>query len=74
MTRTGHVTGHISPKLLFFFTVIVRRVPFPYTWSSIFVITGCGINQPRIDVEEVNLSFVVASFICMPDAKRAVRD
>ena len=46
-----------------FITVVVRRVSFPQTWSSIFVITGMWrINQPRIDVEEVNPNFVMATF------------
>ena len=54
MTRTFHVSGHRSPKLPPFFTVIVRRVPLPRTCSTIFVVPGCAINQSRIDVEEVD--------------------
>ena len=54
MTRTFHVNGHISPKLPPFFTLIVRRVPLPQTWSTIFVIPGCAIHQSRIDAEEVD--------------------
>ena len=68
------MNGHSSSHVSLFLTVVVRRVPLPQTCLSIFVITGCAINQPRIDVEEVNPNFVVAALICMPDAKRIVSD
>ena len=34
-----------------------------------FVITGCAINQPRVDVEQVNPHFVMAALICTLDAQ-----
>ena len=74
MTCPLHVNGHRSSELFLFLTVVVRRVPLPQTWSSIFVISGCAISRPRVDVEEVNPNFVVVALICTPDAKRIVRD
>ena len=74
MTCTFHVNGHILPKFPPFFTVIVRRVHLPRTWSTMLVIPGCAINQPRIDVEEVDPNIVVAALICFPDAKRVLGD
>ena len=89
MTRLLRVNGHRSSEFSFPYrfrewsradssassiTVVVRRVPFVQTWSSIFVITGCAINQPRIDVKEVNPNFVMARLICTLDAKRIVRN
>ena len=68
------VNGHVLIALLLSITVVVRPVPFPQTWSSIFVFTGCAINQPRIDVEGENPNFVMAPLICTPDAKHIVRD
>ena len=72
MTCLLQVNGHKSSELSLFFTVVVRRVPLPQTWSSIFVITGCAINQPLTDMDVVNPNFVVAALICTPDAKRIV--
>ena len=72
--HTVVVNGHVLIALLLSITVVVRPVPFPQTWSSIFVFTGCAINQPRIDVEGENPNFVMAPLICTPDAKRIVRD
>ena len=43
------------------FTVIVRRVPLPQTWSTIFVIPRYAIYQSRMDVEDVDPHFVVAA-------------
>ena len=74
MTCIFYVNGHILPRLPLLFTVIVRRVPLPRNWSTIFVIPEYAIDQSCIDVEEVDPNFVVAALICARDAKRAVRE
>ena len=61
-------------QIVSFLSVVVRRVPLPQTWQTIFVIPGCAVDQPRIDVEKVNPNFVVAALISTPDSKRFVRD
>ena len=90
MTRLLRVNGHRSAELFPFLTVVVNghvliALLLSLLWSyseflflrlgrSIFVITGCAINQPRTDVEEVHPNFLMAPLICTPDAKRIVRD
>ena len=90
MTRLLRVNGHKSSELFLFLNIVVNghvltALLLSLLWSyseflflrlgrSIFVITGCAINQPRIDVEGVNPNFVMAPLICTPDAKRIVRD
>ena len=90
MTRFLRVNGHRSSELSLFLNIVVNghvltALLLSLLWSyseflflrlgrSIFVFTGCAINQPRIDVEEVNPNFVMAPLICTPYAKRIVRD
>ena len=71
---TFHVNGHILTRLPPLFTVIVRRVPLPRNWSTIFVIPGYAIDQSCIDEKKVDPNFVVAALVCAPAAKRAVGD
>ena len=63
MTCTIHVNGHVLTILPSFLAVVVRRVPLPRDWSTMFVFPGSAIDQSHIDVEEVEPNFVMAALI-----------
>ena len=44
--------------------VVVRTVPFPDEWPPILPISRCAINQPCVDMQEMNPYFVVANIHC----------
>ena len=54
--------------------VVVRRVPLPRDWSTILVFPRYAVDKSRIDVEEVDPNFVMATLICFPETQRAARD
>ena len=74
MTSTIHVNGHVQTILAPFLAVIVRRDPLPRDWSTMSVFPGYAIDQSRIDVEEVDSNFVMATLICFLKTQHAVRD
>ena len=47
------VDGHVV------LLVVVRTAPFPDEWPPILPISRCAINQPCVDVQEMNPYFVV---------------
>ena len=90
MTRLLRVNGHRSSELSLFLNIevnghvlIALLLSLLLSYSEFLFLKlgrrylssrGWAINQPRIDVEEVNPNFLMAPLICTPDAKRIVRD
>ena len=54
--------------------VVVRTVLFPDEWPPIMSISGCAINLPCVDMQEMNPYFVVATLVGTFDSKSFVRD
>ena len=74
MTSTIHVNGHVLTILHSFLAVVVRRVPLPRYWWTIFVSPEYAIDQSRIDVEVLDPNFEMATLICFLETQHAVRD
>ena len=46
----------------------------PRDWSTVVVFSGYAIDQSRIDVEEVDPNFIMATLICYLETQHATRD
>ena len=62
------VDGHVVPLL------VVRTVSFPDGWPPILRISRCAINQPSVDMQEMNPYFVVITLVGMFDSKSFMRN